>query len=172
MSLRAYIMVKADTGVFPPEATESPHKEGNRSELIRVDYQMFRQRDVKRGTYTGERIHRPVKILKEIGAITPLIHHAVTHNQEIPEVQLVFIRAKKKSGFEHYMTIKLEEAHFLGQKIYTGSPDMDSESTSRSVSQTDTMELEEVEIGFRRITITNVVDGQESVDDWDKPVVA
>jgi len=164
-------VVGENQGQYPPEATREVHKNKNRSPVLRVDYSMFRARDIQRHTFSNEPVQRPIKVLKEWGGITPLINQAVVTNEPLKTVTFTFVRPKGKGKFEEYLEIKLEDARAISQTMFTGSPDDGSENTSKTSVAVDTLELEEIEYSFRKITITNLVDGQATNYDWNKPNV-
>lgn len=172
MALESYVKMTVGGKEFPGETKRDPHAKEKRSPVLRIEYSMYRPRDLQRNSFQNEPIHKPFRFVKEVGTITPLIHKAICEGTQIDKIQFTTYRMNPKNRVEQFLTITLEDAHFVSQQIMTGTPDDGAEQTSKGPSETDTRELEVVELHYRQMTIRNEVVSNESTYDWNEPVIA
>ncbi len=66
-------------------------------------------RDTHSGLPTGQRIHKPLKLVTSMGKQTPKIFQACCSGEHC-DVELTFFRISEKGLEEKYFTIKLKEA--------------------------------------------------------------
>lgn len=171
MALESYLSGKIAGVDLVSETKREPHAGQKRSPVLRLEYSAYRPRDLQRNTFQNEAIQKPFRFVKEVGANTPRIHEAICTGLQIDKLEFRTFRVNPKGKIEPFVTVTLEDAHFVSQQIMTGTPDDGMEQTSKGPSETDTRELEVVEVQYRKITIRNEVQGNEGTHDWLEPVV-
>lgn len=114
--------------------------------------------NVQDGRAQGQRIHRPLRIVKAIDRSSPLICQAMTTN-ELLKITVQFYRPNPDGdgSDEQFYTVVLERANLIN---YKGElPFTLDEHTSRLPP------METMDIAFEKITTTITRDGREFVDD-------
>ncbi|MFO0671012.1 MAG: type VI secretion system tube protein Hcp [Polyangiaceae bacterium] len=175
MSLESFVRISGvKQGNYPAETDRSPHKEQFRAAVLRVDYKVYTPYDVQKHTLANERIHEPIRILKQTGPMTPLINQACHSNETLNFVEIVFYRNDPNNeGIQHAFTIKVENARIVSHRVFTGArvgggnASGAVQSMSKQGATHDTLEMEEFEIAFRKISIVDQLSGRHNEDDWD-----
>lgn len=107
-------------------------------------------RDTHTGLPTGQRIHKPLSIIKYMDKSSPLLFGALCSGEQMKEVSIKFYRTNGSNQKEHYYTVKLENAIAVEIKSY--SPNK-----------------EKISFTYEKITWTEETNGIESEDDWKIP---
>jgi type VI secretion system secreted protein Hcp len=114
--------------------------------------------DPATGQATGQRVHNPLKILKEIDKSSPKLFRALCTGERLVTVTLRFHRINQVGQEEHYFTIELEDAI-----IVSITPSFPTAFLSQNESY---RHMETVSFSYRKITWTWEPDGIESEDSW------
>ncbi|HKV05378.1 MAG TPA: type VI secretion system tube protein TssD [Candidatus Acidoferrales bacterium] len=123
--------------------------------------QLTAPRDNATGQASGRRQYAPVSFTKQWDASSPQIFQAAATGETLSLVQFDFVRTALDGRENVYETIKLTDAIISSVKDYIGYP--------QHGEQSDTHELEEVEITFQKIEVT-YNDGKSTfMDDWNSP---
>jgi len=118
--------------------------------------------DTQSGQPVGQRVHRPLTIVKYVDKASPKLYKALSTGERFDEVEIKWYRIAKGGQEEHYFTHKLEDAVIV--KI---EPHMHN-CLDRSKEHYGHME--EVHFTYRKITWTWVDGGIAADDDWtDRP---
>ncbi|MBN2194449.1 MAG: type VI secretion system tube protein Hcp [Polyangiaceae bacterium] len=121
-------------------------------------------RDPATGMPSGKRQHGPITIVKEWGASSPQIMYAVCRNEILKSVVFEFFNTSDEGNEQMYMKITLENATISRVNGTTGGAN--SENSAKSTVQWDTMELEEVEFTYQKITLEDMLQQTVAHDDW------
>jgi len=124
-------------------------------------YSVGTPRESGSGMPTGRRTHQPVSFVKEWGAATPQLFHALTTNESIKSVLFEFINTDETGEEKVFHTIKLVNASIAEIKQYV-------ERDSALNNPAATGPLEEISFTFQRIELVNVA-GKTSAEDESRP---
>ncbi len=155
-----YLKVKgASQGNIKGDCTQS-----GREKMILVysmDHEVEIPRDVHTGLPSGQRIHKPLKILKHKDQASPLLFQACCSGEHISDFELDFYRISDKGKEEHYFTIKLSNAIIVQMREYTPITFLEENKPYH--------DMEEVSFSYEKIVWTYEPDGIEAEDDWKTP---
>jgi type VI secretion system secreted protein Hcp len=128
-------------------------------EVVALDYTVDRPTQADTGLATGDRVHRPYRILKVVDKSSPLLHQALCNGQVITKVEVNFYFINEKNGQQTlFYKQTLENATICELKTEMQHIEMDA-----------TRKLRHQEwVGFRFQKITSTfIDGQiEFTDDF------
>jgi type VI secretion system secreted protein Hcp len=127
-----------------------------------VDHEIEIPRDTHTGLPTGQRIHKPLKIVKHLDQASPKLLQAVTTGEHMKSFELDFYRINEKGQEEHYYTIKLEDAIIVKTHMYKPLTFLPENGPYH--------DMEEVYFTYSKITVTFEPAGIEAEDDWKNPV--
>lgn len=160
MANTMYLKVKgASQGDIRGDCTQS-----GREKMILVysmDHEVEIPRDTHTGLPSGQRIHKPLKILKHKDQASPLLFQACCSGEHISEFELDFYRISDKGKEEHYFTIKLSNAIIVEMREYTPVTFLEENKPYH--------DMEEVFFSYEKIVWTYEPDGVEAEDDWKTP---
>ena len=117
-------------------------------------------RDTHTGLPTGQRIHKPLVVTKEIDRASPLLYQACVTGER-SEVTLSFYRDNERGQEELYYTINLVEAIIV--EIRADVPDI------RDPANDVYGHMEHVSFTYSKIIWSHKVDNIETEDDWKAP---
>ena len=117
--------------------------------------------DPQLGLPTGQRLHRPMKIVKEFDRSSPKLYQALCTGEQLTAT-LKFYRIDSTGMEEHYFTIKLEDGFIVSVSAFMPST---LEAQNQHYGH-----MEEVSFTYRRIIWTWEPDGIEYEDNWAAPV--
>ncbi|MDI2595088.1 Hcp family type VI secretion system effector [Pseudomonas sp. N3-W] len=140
-------------------------RQGDRLDEIMVQsfkHDVIIATDPQSGQSTGKRLNHPVVISKVFDKTSPLLQEALSSGERL-WVEIKWYR-DSPIGQEHYFTTTLEEAIVLTVKDYM----LDCQDPVHSHST----HMQEVHLGFRKITWTHEACGTSSVYNWDAPKTA
>ena len=86
-------------------------------------------RDPGTGQASGKRQYSPIKVLFDLGKVSPLFFQACTNNEPLPEVYLSCYRFDSKSGYVKYYSLKLTDAR-VSKYSETAGASEDAQSTA------------------------------------------
>lgn len=118
-------------------------------------------RDTHTGLPSGQRIHKPLKVLKHKDQSSPLLYQACCSGEHISNFELDYYRISDKGQEEHYFTIKLENAIIVEMREFTPTTFLEENKPYH--------DMEEVSFSYEKIVWTYEPDGIESEDDWKSP---
>jgi len=110
-------------------------------------------RDPQSGQPTGQRRHLPLTFVKPFDAASPQIFTALTRGERMRKVTVLFVRPGAERQEVVYATIELEDAIVVDVRRFTQGNVL----------------LEEVSLIYRKINITDPVNGTSGADDWRAP---
>ncbi|MGH8103043.1 MAG: type VI secretion system tube protein TssD [bacterium] len=125
------------------------------------NYEVTSPRDAATGMATGKRQHKPITIIKEWGAASPLIFKALVNNEVLSKVAFEFSRINPQGQNEVYYTITLTNA--MVSSIKQSCPQAAGGGKC-------TAPVEEVSFTFQKIEMENKIAKTMAVDDWSAPV--
>jgi type VI secretion system secreted protein Hcp len=112
------------------------------------------------GGTTGQRIHLPLVITKEIDKSSPKLQQAVCTGEKT-EVLLEFWRISPAGKEEKYYTVKLEGATVVKTENYFPLTFLEESKVFKH--------MEKISFTYTKIIWTWVPDGIESEDNWEVP---
>lgn len=162
----AYMTVEGErqglitSGNFTEASVGNSWQEGHEDEAIiqAFSHEILLPRDPQSGQPTGQRVHRPFKVVKVFDKCSPLLFSALTSGEKLPKVELKYYRTSSQGQQEHYFTIALEDA--IITNITTYMPHC------QDPAQAHLTHMEEVEFTYRKITKTHEVASTSESDDW------
>ncbi|MDZ4744885.1 MAG: type VI secretion system tube protein TssD [bacterium] len=105
-------------GKFPGAAKGSPH--AGKIPVLTFDYELKAPRDIATGQTTGKRQHKPIRIIKEWDATTPMFLTGIVNGETLTEVVLEYWE-EDDSG-EKVMTFKITLTDCLVTTAAQGDP--------------------------------------------------
>ena len=135
--------------------------EGRQNQIVGVgfQYEVTSPRDAATGQATGRRMHKPVVITKEWDAASPQLFQALVTNENLPHVDLQFVRTAPDGREEAFYTIKLTNATITSIRQYTGV-------LPGATNAADIHQLEEVSFTFQKIEVESTIGKTMATDDW------
>lgn len=125
-------------------------------EGYQYSHSMYYPTDPLSGAATGQRVHTPVILLKEVDKSTPKLSQAFVTGETLVQV---LIRFFNQSGY-NYFTVELVDATI--NTIREFMPNNLNPATYQPL-------MEEISLVYRRITWTWEEEGIEFTDDWYLP---
>jgi type VI secretion system secreted protein Hcp len=119
-------------------------------------------RDPQSGLPTGQRIHKPLTIAKEIDCSSPLLINALTTNENLKEVVLQFWQQDRTGRDSVFYTIRLLNANIADYRLV-----LSLDSLPAPVPHP---ELEEISFTYQKITWTWEQGAITASDDWESRV--
>ena len=124
-----YLKIKGSKqGEIKGEVTEKG-KEGS-MRVNAYQHEISSPRDAASGQATGRRQHKPLVITKELDKASPLLYKALTTNEVLPEVTLLFYRNANTGKQDQYFTIALTDGTISGIKSWTDDKGVPMEEVS------------------------------------------
>ncbi len=106
----------------------------------------------------GQRVHKPIKILKEWGSASPRIYQALLSGEVLPHVRLQFVNTTPGGKDNVSGTVNLTNVTIVGLTRWPHH---------RPRKPSHTYEYEEVALTFEKIIITSSGKGKKGfTDDW------
>lgn len=119
-------------------------------EILSYAHSISSPRDAASGQATGRRQHKPVTIMKEWDAASPMLFQALVGNETLTSVLI----GLNQPGGNGYMRVKLTNATI-------------SERSVQSNAGTDTLELESISFTYQKIEVEHIPTGRLGIDDWE-----
>lgn len=162
MALNAYLRLK---GAKSGEIQGSCLQKGREGLIVVIasSHEVHAARDATLGLATGQRLHKPFVITKEVDRASPLLYQALVNNETLPEFELQFwsvnLGGRAGSGMEcqHY-SVRLTNAQI--SDIRFTQPKTRDEALARCA------EFEDIAFTYQRIEWLWVEDGLTAQDDW------
>lgn len=125
------------------------------------DHNVEIPRDTHTGLPTGQRIHKPFKIIKHKDKSSPKLYQATCTGEQFTDVELWFFRINETGQQEHYYTIKLQNAIIVQMQEFNPLTFLEQNKPYH--------DMEEVWFSYEKIVWTYETDGIEAEDDWKHP---
>jgi len=119
MALTGYLKLLGETqGVINGDCKQADPKK-DKILVYAWNHEIEIPNDTHTGTPTGQRIHKPLVITKQMDSASPKIMQACTKGEQLKEWQLDLYRITDKGTEEHYYSIKLGGAIIVKSELYT-----------------------------------------------------
>ena len=131
--------------------------------VIAVMHSIISPRDPQSGLPTGQRMHKPMVVTKELDKSTPILYNVLCTNENLTEVVLKFwtpqIKAAQGTGSEvQHFTIKLTNANIASIDFRMAN--------IRHPDLVKFTEYEEVSMTYEKVEWTWNDGGITAIDDW------
>ena len=135
-------------------------QQGHENEALvqEFSHEIMLPRDPQSGQPSGQRVHKPFRVVKILDKSSPLLFSALTTGEKLPKVELKFYRTSAQGIQEHYFTMTMEDA------IITSITDYMPHCQDPREQHLTHMEV--VEFTYRKITKTHEVASTSESDDW------
>lgn len=163
MALNAYLTLKGQKAGDIHGSVTQKGREGSIM-VIAVRHEIVSPRDPASGLPTGQRMHKPFVVTKELDKSSPLLYNCLCTNENISEWTLRFwapqVKASTGSGSEvQHFTVKLTNANIASIDFR-----MDNNKHPDLMKYA---EYEEVAFTYQKIEWTWNDGGISAVDDWE-----
>ena len=159
MAMTSYLKVEGnDQGEIKGDCPQE-----GREDLILVysiDHTVEIPRDTHTGLATGQRIHKPLQVIKHKDKASPGLFQACCTGEQC-KVELKFFRITDAGKEEHYFTIKLEEAIIVEMREYNPLTFLEENKPYK--------DMESILFTYSKIIWTYEPDGIETEDSWKAP---
>ena len=136
--------------------------------VIAVSHEIVSPRDPQSGLPTGQRMHKPYVITKELDKSSPLLYNMLCTNENLSSVTIKFWTPQLKaatgvgSEVQHY-TVKLTNANIANLSF--------RQANIRHGDLVKFAEYEEIAFTYQKIEWCWIDGGITALDDWESPVV-
>jgi type VI secretion system secreted protein Hcp len=169
MALMAYMYPKGQkSGQIKGSVTQKGREDS--IQVMAYSHDIVSPRDPQSGLPTGQRLHKPLVITKEVDKSSPLLYNVLCTNENLTEVTIKFwapvIKAASGVGVgseKQNYTIKLTNANIAGVELST-------QEFSHSESITAAKEIEKISFTYQKIEWTWTDGGITAQDDWEARV--
>lgn len=116
MAMNAYLRLK---GQKSGEVQGSASKRGRLGSIavIAFDHQVTSPRDPASGLPTGQRMHHPLLLTKEVDSSSPVLWNMLCTNENITEWELRFWQPGAGTSETQYYTVTLSNANIAGMRM-------------------------------------------------------
>jgi len=163
MAMMAYMLAKGQkSGQIKGSVTQKGREDS--IAVIAVSHSIISPRDPQSGLPTGQRMHKPFVITKELDKSTPVLYNVLCTNENLTEVLIKFwtpqIKAVQGTGQEvqHY-TVKLTNANIAAIDFRMAN--------IRHADLVKFAEYEEIAMTYQKIDWTWNDGGITAEDDWE-----
>jgi type VI secretion system secreted protein Hcp len=135
--------------------------------VIALSHSIVSPRDPQSGLPTGQRMHKPMVLTKELDMATPLLYNVLCTNENLSTVAIYFwtpqIKAGQGTGAEvQHFTIKLTNANIASIDFRMAN--------IRHPDLVKFTEYEEIALTYQKIEWTWTDGGKTAMDDWEARV--
>jgi len=162
MPMLAYMKVVGQkSGNIKGSATQKDNKDS--IQVVGYSHEIIVPRNAQSGMATGQRMHKPLIVTKELDPSTPLFYNMLCNNENLTSVTVKFYTAQLKSAsgvsssVNHY-TIKVTNAHICTIEAVMAE-DSHAETTKGE-------ETEKISFTYEKIEWTWNDGGISATDDW------
>ena len=166
MAMLAYMYAKGQkSGQIKGSVTQKGREDS--VAVIAVSHQIVSPRDPQSGLPTGQRMHKPYVITKELDKSTPIFYNVLCTNENLTEVIVKYwtpqIRATMGTGAEvQHFTVKLTNANIASIDFRMAN--------IRHPDLVKFTEYEEIAMTYQKIEWTWNDGGITALDDWEARV--
>ena len=135
--------------------------------VIAVSHSIESPRDPQSGLPTGQRMHKPFVITKELDMATPLLYNMLCTNENLSKVTIYFYTPQIKAG----VGVGTEVQHYTVELVNANIASIDF--TMANIRDPDLVkfaEYEEIALTYQKITWTWNDGGKTAQDDWEARV--
>ena len=159
MAMTSYLSIVAnDQGEIKGDCTQSGRED---SILVySIDHKVEIPCDTHTGLPTGQRIHKPFKVIKHKDLSSPSLFQACCNGEQM-SVELKMYRITDMGTEEHYYTIKLENAIIVEMQEYNPLTFLEESKPYK--------DMESILFTYEKIIWTYEPDGIETEDSWKTP---
>ena len=166
MAMMAYLKIKGQKSGDVAGSVTQKGREGSIG-IIAVSHSIISPRDPQSGLPTGQRMHKPYVITKELDKATPILYNVLCTNENLTEVMIKFwtpqIKATTGVGAEvNHFTVKLTNANIASIDFRMAN--------IRHPDLVKFPEWEEIAMTYQKIEWTWTDGGIMAVDDWEARV--
>ncbi|MCM2286443.1 MAG: Hcp family type VI secretion system effector [Desulfobacula sp.] len=159
MAMTSYLKVEGkEQGSIEGDCTQKGRE--NTILVYSMDHKVEIPRDTHTGLPTGQRIHKPLQIIKHKDKSSPKLFQACCSGEQL-KAELKFFRINEKGQEEHYYTIKVDNAIIVEMQEYTPLTFLDMNKPYK--------DMESVLFTYEKIIWTYEPDGIETEDSWNAP---
>jgi type VI secretion system secreted protein Hcp len=162
-------------GAFKGESLQAAHKggglqgaHGHKIAILSFAYEVASPRDVATGQATGKRQHKPITIVKELGAASPQIFQALVTNEVLTEILFEFYAITPQGEELLWYTIKGANGAVATFRLYTADREGEAFNAGTRSEPSETAELEEISFTFQTIWMEHQASQTTAADDWIK----
>ena len=124
-------------------------------------HEIVSPRDIQSGLPTGQRLHKPLTLTKEIDCSTPLLMNVLVTNENLKEVVLQLWQQDRGGRDAPFYTIRLVNANISGYKLLLALD---------GTEPVQHPEREELTFTYQKITWTWEQGAISAGDDWEARV--
>jgi len=163
MAMMAYMYAKGQKSGEIKGSITQKGREGSIG-VIAASHEIVSPRDPQSGLPTGQRMHKPFVITKELDKASPILLHVLCSNENLSEVTIKFwtpqLKAASGAGSEvqHY-TVKLTNANIANISFH--------QANIRNPELVKFAEYEEIAMTYQKIEWTWTDGGITASDDWE-----
>jgi type VI secretion system secreted protein Hcp len=163
MAMMAYMWAKGQkSGPIKGSVTQKGREDS--VAVIAVSHSIISPRDPQSGLPTGQRMHKPYVITKELDKSTPILYNVLCTNENLSEVVIKYwtpqIKATTGVGSEvNHFTVKLTNANIASLDFRMAN--------IRHPDLVKFPEYEEVAMTYQKIEWTWNDGGITAMDDWE-----
>jgi type VI secretion system secreted protein Hcp len=161
MALNAYLRLKGQKSGEIKGAAVQRGRVGSIA-VIAFDHQIVSPRDIQSGLPTGQRMHKPLVITKEVDGSSPVLWNILCTNENIVEWELRFWQLTATGSESQYFTIRLVNANIAA--IHLQMPD------NKLAASAALKEREEISFTYQKISWTYETGSITAQDDWEARV--
>ena len=167
MAMMAYMWPKGQkSGPIKGSVTQKGREDS--IAVIAISHSIISPRDPQSGLPTGQRMHKPYTITKELDKSTPILYNVLCTNENLSEVVLKFwtpqLKAASGIGSEvQHFTVKLTNANIASIDFRMAN--------IRHPDLVKFPEYEEIAMTYQKIEWTWTDGGITAEDDWNTPIV-
>ncbi len=162
MAMTCYMTIKAKSqGDIQGDCTQQGRE--NTILCYALDHTVEIPRDTHSGLATGQRIHKPLQVVTNIGKHTPKIFQACCTGEHM-DVELQQYRINEKGQEEKYFTVKLQDAIIVQSREWYPETFVEENRPYKH--------MQDILFTYETIIWTYVPDGIEAEDSWKKPISA
>lgn len=166
MAMQAYMTVKGQKhGNIDGSITQKGREK--MIGVIAVSHEIISPRDPQSGLPTGQRMHKPFVVTKELDKSTPILYNVLCTNENCPEVFIKYWTPQLKAGtgqgseVQHF-TVKLTNANIASISFRMAN--------IRHPDLVKFTEYEEIAFTYQKIEWTWNDGGISAGDDWEARV--
>ena len=166
MALAAYLTIVAERQGPIRGSVIQKGREG-KILVIGVQHEIVSPRNPQSGLPTGQRMHKPYVITKELDMATPILYNVLCTNENLSEVTVKFWTPQIKAG----TGVGSEVNHFNVKLTNANIASIDFRMANiRHPDLVKFAEYEEIAMTYQKIEWTWTDGGKTAMDDWEARV--
>jgi type VI secretion system secreted protein Hcp len=166
MPIPAYMSIEGETqgliteGCNTEDSIGNTFQEAHEDEFLvqQFNHQIIVPTDPQSGQPSGQRVHKPITLVKVYDRASPLLFQALCTGERLPECVINWFRITNEGIEELYFSHTLEDA-----TIVDISPFMPN---AQDPAMSHFRHMEKISLVYRKISWAHEVAGTEGSDDW------